>query len=105
VNRRRNPKAFATHRISAPRSPALSVRLSADEVKQAVAEHFQGMGFQVQVARGRVRGTDIVATRGEERWIIEAKDEVADSRLSPPLLCSIQFCRTRTIEFKLHQCK
>lgn len=51
--------------------------ISEDEVKQSVAALLEADGFEVRVAWGRQRGIDIEARRGADRWVIEAKGEVA----------------------------
>lgn len=47
--------------------------LSEDEVKQRIKAWLEASGWQVAVAWGRVRGIDVQATKGKERWLIEAK--------------------------------
>lgn len=47
--------------------------LSEDEVKAAIKTWLENDGWTVQVAWGRERGVDIIAQRGQERWLIEAK--------------------------------
>ena len=47
--------------------------MSEDEVKQKLKEWLESDGWEVRVKWGHARGIDIDATRGEERWIIEAK--------------------------------
>ena len=47
--------------------------LTEDEVKKAVSDHLSVHGFAVTVAWGHIRGIDIEARRGDERWAIEAK--------------------------------
>jgi hypothetical protein len=49
------------------------VGLSEDEVKRAVEAWLESLGWKVSVAWGRVRGIDILATKGDQRWVIEAK--------------------------------
>jgi hypothetical protein len=44
-----------------------------DQVKMAVKASLESAGWEVTVAWGRSRGTDIVATRAENRWLIECK--------------------------------
>ena len=53
------------------------VRITEDEVKEAVRSHLSTWGFDVAVAWGRVRGIDIDARHPDaRRYIIEAKAEV-----------------------------
>ena len=47
--------------------------LSEDEVKRGVKAWLEAAGWQVSVVWGRGRGIDIHATKGNERWVIEAK--------------------------------
>lgn len=66
-----------------PAQPRSSVAgaLAEDEVKTAIRDHFEAQGFTVQIAWGRVRGIDIEARRGAERWAIEAKGEAATDQM------------------------
>lgn len=50
-------------------------------MKVAIRDRFERQGFTVQVAWGHVRGIDIEARRGEERWAIEAKGEAATDQM------------------------
>lgn len=54
------------------------MRLTEDEVKEAVRAFLVNQGYRVTVAWGRGRGADIDARREQERIIIEAKAEVAN---------------------------
>jgi hypothetical protein len=47
--------------------------LSKDEVKEHVKNWLERLGWRVEVAFGKGRGTDIVAVSGDEHWLIEAK--------------------------------
>jgi hypothetical protein len=47
--------------------------LSEDEVKRGVKAWLEASGWQVSVVWGRGHGIDILATKGNERWVIEAK--------------------------------
>jgi hypothetical protein len=47
--------------------------LSEDEVKAHLATWLQAQGWEAIVAWGKSRGVDILATQGEQRWIIEVK--------------------------------
>jgi hypothetical protein len=47
--------------------------LSEDQVKAQVKEWLEADGWQTEVAWGKARGTDIVARRNGETWLIEAK--------------------------------
>ncbi|HVH77694.1 MAG TPA: hypothetical protein VM755_22490 [Stellaceae bacterium] len=47
--------------------------LSEDDVKHHVKSWLEGLGWQVRVAWGQSRGIDILAKKGDEHWIIEAK--------------------------------
>ena len=47
--------------------------LSEDEIKRSVASWLETQGWDVHIAWGRSPGIDIDATKGRERWIIEAK--------------------------------
>ena len=59
-----------------PRQP-IGELISEDQVKAAVRDHLAARGLHVQVRWGRDRGVDITASGPHERWIIEAKGEVA----------------------------
>lgn len=52
---------------------ASSSVMSEDQVKTALVAMLEPKGWSVEVAWGKKRGIDIVALRGEERWIIECK--------------------------------
>jgi hypothetical protein len=52
--------------------------ITEDEVKAAVKSRLETDGWIVKVARGRERGIDIQATRGDETLIVEAKGETAN---------------------------
>lgn len=56
-----------------PKASRSADGLSEDEVKRFVKDWLERDGWSVTVAWGRQRGIDIEATRGEERWLIEAK--------------------------------
>lgn len=47
--------------------------LSEDALKGVLKAWLESDGWQVQIAWGRARGTDIVAERAGERWLIEVK--------------------------------
>ena len=47
--------------------------MSEDDVKRHVAQWLEADGWSARVAWGKGRGIDILAERGAERWIIEAK--------------------------------
>jgi hypothetical protein len=47
--------------------------LSEDEVKKILEDHLTAKGWHARIAWGQIRGADIEATRGSERWIIEVK--------------------------------
>lgn len=71
------------HKAVSPRLLAGSndgVRISEDEVKEAVRRYLSVRGFEVSVAWGHVRGVDIDARHSDgRRYIIEAKAEVSKS--------------------------
>ena len=48
-------------------------RLGEDEVKQALVRWLGCENWATSVAWGQQQGTDVEATRGNERWVIEAK--------------------------------
>jgi hypothetical protein len=48
-------------------------RLGEDEVKERLRQHLESNGWQVEVKWGKTPGTDVKATKGTARWIIEAK--------------------------------
>ncbi len=48
-------------------------RLAEDEVKRLLQTWLEADGWQTEVASGHKPGIDIIARRGEETWIIEAK--------------------------------
>lgn len=54
---------------------AVAERITEDEVKAAVLQHLEAAGWRVAVAWDRERGADIIATRGNERLVLEAKGE------------------------------
>ena len=47
--------------------------MTEDRVKSALVAMLEPSGWSVEVAWGKKRGIDIVALRGEERWVIECK--------------------------------
>jgi len=47
--------------------------LSEDATKQLLSAWLEKENWAVQIAWGKSRGIDILATRGDERWIIEVK--------------------------------
>ena len=47
--------------------------LSEDEVKSHLAAWLKEQGWESKVAWGKSRGVDILATKAEQRWIIEVK--------------------------------
>lgn len=51
-----------------------------DDVKRAVARYLEARGLHVEVKWGHDRGIDIVATGAGERWVVEAKGEVASDQ-------------------------
>jgi len=51
--------------------------LSENEIKEAVRSYLVDQGFEVEVAWGRSHGVDLLAVRGDERLMLEAKAEVA----------------------------
>ncbi len=51
-----------------------------DDVKRAVRDFLQARGLHVEVKWGRERGIDIAARGPMERWIVEAKGEVASDQ-------------------------
>lgn len=61
--------------------PATLGALAEDEVKAATRDRLEAQGFTVAVAWGRVRGIDIEARRGDERWAIEAKGEAPTDQM------------------------
>lgn len=65
----------------APPRPTVAGALAEDEVKTAIRDRFEARGYTVQIAWGRVRGIDIEARRGAERWAIEAKGEAATDQM------------------------
>ena len=65
----------------APPRPTVAAALAEDEVKTAIRDRFEAQGYTVQIAWGRVRGIDVEARRGAERWAIEAKGEAATDQL------------------------
>lgn len=48
---------------------------SEDDVKRILEEWLVPRGWKVRIAWGHDPGTDIVATRNHERWLIEVKGE------------------------------
>ncbi len=73
------PEAVPTPVAPQPTAPGHPM-ISEDQVKAAVRDHLEGLGYLVQVMWGRERGIDIVATGPTGRLVLEAKGEVA----SPP---------------------
>lgn len=55
--------------------------LAEDEVKAAIRDRFEAAGYAVAVAWGKIRGIDIDARRGDERWAIEAKGEAPTDQM------------------------
>lgn len=49
--------------------------LSEDEIKHILHDYLKSVGWQTEIAWGKAQGIDIVATRGKEKWIIEAKGQ------------------------------
>lgn len=47
--------------------------ISEDDVKRAILATLEARGWTVAVAWGKIRGADVIATRGQERWVIECK--------------------------------
>jgi hypothetical protein len=47
--------------------------LSEDDVKKCVKAWLERLGWKVEIAWGRSRGTDILAQKDDQRWLIEAK--------------------------------
>ena len=60
-------------KVKQPNQVTEKMGMSEDEVKQKLKEWLESNGWEVKVNWGHARGIDIDATRGEERWIIEAK--------------------------------
>ena len=56
-----------------PAADGSAPALSEDDVKKFLANWLQQSGWQTKVAWGKARGVDVEATRGRERWLIEAK--------------------------------
>jgi biotin operon repressor len=54
--------------------------LAEDEVKAAVQDHLRAQGYEVTVAWGHQRGTDIEARKSGDRILIEAKGAVASDQ-------------------------
>ena len=52
-----------------------------DEVKRLLGDWLQSTGWTVQIAFGRSPGIDLDASRGDERWVIEAKGITAEPTL------------------------
>lgn len=74
VNRLAGSSVAPSPVAAPPTRPSLaSEALSEDEVKTAIRDRFEAQGFTVAVAWGRVRGIDIEARRGDERWAIEPR--------------------------------
>ncbi len=61
--------------MSKPAIVASSEIVSEDDVKKHIAIWLEESGWKVKVAWGKVRGIDIEATRGQKRWVIEAKGQ------------------------------
>jgi hypothetical protein len=67
---------FQTFTLGAPRpmkGADVDGWLSEDDVKRHVKARLERLGWRVEVAWGKSRGTDILAKRGGDRWLIEAK--------------------------------
>ena len=69
-NHSKETQVSGKHAVATP-----TTMLSEDEVKKHIAAWLQQSGWQAKVAWGKARGVDIEATRGRERWIIEAKGQ------------------------------
>jgi len=52
---------------------AREVRMTEDELKLVLSQKLEREGWKVAVAWGRTRGIDVVATRANDRWLIECK--------------------------------
>jgi hypothetical protein len=67
---------FETFKFSATaacKGQAVDGWLSEGDVKERVTAWLQRSGWRSEVAWGKSRGTDILALRGDNRWLIEAK--------------------------------
>ena len=47
--------------------------LQEDDVKKILADYLTKCGWQCQIAWGHAKGSDIVATKDGDKWIIEVK--------------------------------
>lgn len=52
---------------------SLADGLSEDQVKRYLVQWLESSGWSVEVAWGKTRGTDVIARRGDSKWMIEAK--------------------------------
>lgn len=68
--------------VPPPRQPVTSgsTLMTEDDVKRAVSAHFLALGLQVDVRWGRDRGVDVLAYGNGQRWVVEAKGEVASDQ-------------------------
>jgi DNA-binding MarR family transcriptional regulator len=67
---------------STPQRPAdaTATLILEDDVKRAVRDFLLARGLSVEVKWGRERGIDVTAHGQTERWIVEAKGEVASDQ-------------------------
>lgn len=56
-----------------PRTLRTTEGLSEDELKAHLGTWLHTQGWETKIAWGKSRGVDILATAGEQRWIIEVK--------------------------------
>ena len=47
--------------------------LQEDDVKKVLADYLKNDSWKCEVAWGHKQGSDIIATKGDEKWIIEVK--------------------------------
>src|SRR5205085_10747963 len=47
--------------------------ITEDDLKRLLEKHLQAKGWTTDTKMGKLRGIDIEASRGSDRWIIEAK--------------------------------
>lgn len=68
-----NPAAHPDH--EPPERPLAYTAddLSEDRLKHHLCDWLRSRGWQTRVAWARERGIDIMATRGDEKWIVEVK--------------------------------
>lgn len=64
-----------------PQAPETKAFMSEDQLKTFLKAWLEADGWSVEVAWGKSRGVDLIASRGGEEWLIEAKGEGSRSAM------------------------